>query len=75
MIEVGSKVQLIKDIYDDGEDHHPPGYIGYAGEIVEIKQVHKDRLVVRHTGNPGGFIIYENEWQCIIPNEGISYET
>jgi hypothetical protein len=37
---VGQRVRLISDIYDYGdEDHHPPGYIAMAGEILIVRGI------------------------------------
>ena len=56
-------VQLIKSIYDYGEDHHPPGYIAQAGDIVIVKENRGTVLVVTHEGNPGAFLIYPGEYE------------
>ena len=34
---LGDKVRLLKDIWDDGEDHHPPGYLARKGEVLIVK--------------------------------------
>ncbi len=43
-VSVGDRVRLTKAIYDHGEDHHPPGWLAMADEV----------LVVRHLGSNGG---------------------
>jgi len=60
---VGSRVKLLKSIYDDGEDHHPPGYLAYHGEVLIVKEVRGDVLAVAHEGNPGAFTIYPGEYE------------
>lgn len=61
---VGDKVRLRKSIYDDGEDHHPPGWIAYHGEVLIVKEVRADSLAVAHEGNPGAFTIYPGEYEA-----------
>lgn len=60
---VGGQVRLLKSIYDDGEDHHPPGWIAQAGEVLIVKEVRGDVLAVAHEGNPGAFMIYPGEYE------------
>lgn len=67
------KLHLLKDIYDDGEDHHPPGYVGMAGDIVLVKehrsrsQFFEERYAVYHEGVTDGstFIVFANEVEVI----------
>ena len=60
----GSKLILIRDIYDDGEDHHPPSFLAYTGEVVVVKTVWgSGRLAVAHEGNTGAFSIYPGEYE------------
>ena len=33
----GDKVRLLKNIWDNGEDHHPPGYLAYKGEVLIVR--------------------------------------
>ena len=60
---VGGRVRLLKSIYDDGEDHHPPGWLAQAGEVLIVKAVRGDVLAVAHDGNPGAFTIYPGEYE------------
>lgn len=62
-IKVGDPVILTKSIYDDGEDHHKPGYIGYMDETVYVREIFGTSLVVHHEGNKGGFMIYDGEYK------------
>lgn len=61
---VGGRVRLLKSIYDDGEDHHPPGYLAYHGEVLVVKAIRGDVLAVAHEGNPGAFSIYPGEYEA-----------
>jgi len=53
----GGRVRLLSSIYDDGEDHHQPGYLAHHGEVLIVKEVRGDVLAVAHEGNPGAFTI------------------
>jgi hypothetical protein len=53
------RVRLLKDIYDDGQDHHPPCYVGHKGDIVVIHSV--QTAVVSHDGTGDGFIVHDGE--------------
>jgi hypothetical protein len=64
-IKIGDAVILTKSIYDDGEDHHAPGYIAYMDETVYVKQVHGTSLAVAHEGNTGAFIIRDGEYRKV----------
>lgn len=44
----GDKVRLTADIWDDGEDHHPPGYIAKKGQTVIVRGVNISSLSVSH---------------------------
>ena len=64
----GSSVRLLKDIWDDGEEHHPPGYIARAGELVIVRSVGNigsKSIVVAHEGREGGFVIYRGEFETM----------
>lgn len=38
-MKIGDKVKLLKDIWEDGDDHHPSGYIAKEGEILIVRNV------------------------------------
>ena len=64
----GAKVRLLKSIWDDGEDHHPPGWLAMSGEIVEVRSVGNldgESLVVAHEGRDGGFLIRRGEFELV----------
>lgn len=65
MIVTGDRVRLLTSIYDDGEDHHPPGWIAYHGEVLVVKDVRGDVLAVAHEGNPGAFLIFRGEYEKV----------
>lgn len=65
---VGGRVRLLKDILDDGEDHHPPGFIAIAGEVLIIRRVHdtgarRSISVSREHGNDNSFTVYAGEYE------------
>lgn len=66
-IAKGTKLQVIRDIYDNGEDHHPPGYVSLTGDIVyALRDSTSARVVVSHIeGSSTGFIITRDEFKII----------
>lgn len=49
--EVGQHVRLLADIWDDGQDHHPPGYLARSGEVLIVRAVdtgHEMPLCISH---------------------------
>ena len=36
---IGDKVRLLADIWDDGQDHHPAGYLAHKGEVLIVRAV------------------------------------
>lgn len=71
-VHIGQRAKLTKDIYDDGEDHHPPGYLGLEGDIVEIREIRQRTAdpeaevsyVVAHPEvKEGGFVVQPEEIQ------------
>jgi hypothetical protein len=38
-LQIGDKVRLVKDIWDDGADHHPARLIASAGENVFVDYI------------------------------------
>jgi hypothetical protein len=37
--KIGDRVRLLADIWDDGQDHHPPGYLAHKGEVLIVRSV------------------------------------
>lgn len=33
----GDRVKMKTDVWDDGQDHHPPGYLAHSGEVVNVR--------------------------------------
>lgn len=53
MLRIGDKVRLLADIWDDGQDHHPPGYLAHRGEILFVRAVDEGRefpIGISHEG-------------------------
>lgn len=67
-MKTGDKVKLTEDIWDDGEDHHPPGYVGRKGQTVIVKEIYRGCLDVHHEHITDGssFRIYDGEYTLII---------
>jgi hypothetical protein len=42
-VEVNQRVRLLADIWDDGQDHHPPGYLAHRGEILIVRRIDEGR--------------------------------
>ena len=62
---VGDKVRLIKDIYDDGADYHPPGYCARRDEIVIVRVAREKSLAVSHEDvTDSAFVIYPGEFEA-----------
>lgn len=57
------RVRLLKDIFDDGEDHHPPGFYGRKGDVVVVRVLHA--IGVSHEGREGEFIVRGGEFEPI----------
>jgi len=52
----GDRVRMLKDVWDDGQDHHPPGYVAHKDEIVNVKSNEPGRrfpLSLYHDGRSG----------------------
>ena len=62
-VSVGDSVRLTKGIWDDGEDHHPPGWLAQSGEVLIVKGILGCGLAVAHEGNPGSFLVYHGEFE------------
>ena len=60
---VGSKVRLTKSIWNDGADHHPPGWLGHKGEILVVRGHGKLSLEVSHEHiTDRSFTVYQGEY-------------
>lgn len=55
-------VKTTKGIWDDGEDHHPPGWLAFKGDILVVRKVRENALVVSHPGVlDSAFTVYPEE--------------
>lgn len=43
--QVGQRVRLLKDIWDDGQDHHPACYLAHKGELLIVRKVERGRTL------------------------------
>lgn len=68
MVQVGDKLKVTAGVYDDGEDHHPPGYIALPGDVVFVRDISHggkggERIYVSHEGvTDKMFLIYRHEF-------------
>lgn len=62
---VGGRVRLLKSIYDDGEEHHPPAWLAMKGEILVVRKVHESgALAVSHENvTDRAFALYPGEYE------------
>lgn len=68
------RVRLLIDIYDDGADHHPPGYIARKGEVVIVRTVRA--IGVSHEGVEGReFVVRYGEFESMPPGETAAHPT
>lgn len=37
LFQKGARVILLEDVWDDGQDHHPPGYLARRGEELIVR--------------------------------------
>lgn len=62
--EIGAKVRMLKDIFDDGEDHHPPSYLATAGEILVIRKCYSSCIRVSHEDvTDNWFRVFDGEFE------------
>lgn len=73
-LKIGDKVRLLSSIYDDGEDHHPPGYIADMGDIVVVRNILLGRIAVSHEEIlDNSFLIYPGEYASYCDSDDISH--
>jgi len=59
-----SHVRLLIDIYDDGDDHHPPCSLGRAGEVLIVRTLRKEGIGVSHEGIVDRvFVVFPGEYE------------
>lgn len=71
---VGDKIRLLASIWDDGQDHHPGGWLGKKWDVLFVRKIYSDnRIGVSHEGAAGHFIITTGEYEhtptqpCVAP--------
>lgn len=63
-IKKGDHILLTQSVWDDGEDHHPPGWFGRAGDEVIVVEVRGNSAYVRHEDvTDNSFLIYADEYK------------
>ena len=64
LVEKDTALTLTTSIYDDGEDHHPPGFIARLGDVVyTLSASNTNHVTVSHTPNSlNGFNIARDEF-------------
>jgi len=62
-MKAGDKIKLTTSIFDDGEDHHPPGFLALHGETLVVREVCSGHLAVSHeTVTDRSFRVYPGEY-------------
>jgi len=64
-VQVGNRVKLLKSVWDDGADHHPPGWYAREGEELIVREVEGNgsRIAVSHDGVlDSSFLIFPDEF-------------
>lgn len=66
-MDVGDKVRLIKDIWDDGADHHPAGYLAKTGETLVVRSFAETTgIYVSHEHRlDKSFCVFSHEYELI----------
>lgn len=57
-LKIGDRVRLLADIWDDGQDHHPPGYLAHRGEILIVRAIDSGRefpVGISHKGRTDNY--------------------
>jgi hypothetical protein len=69
VLKVGDKVIALTSVYDDGQDHHPPGYYCYEGDELIVKEIRHGLVIVAHEGREGGFWLEAHEFRALNPKQ------
>lgn len=65
---VGQRLRVVRDVWDDGADCHPPGYVAREGDIVFVKRI--DPFIhVAHAGATGSFWVHSNEVEPVTEDD------
>lgn len=77
-MNVGDKLWLTTDIYDDGSDnHHPPGYVARRGETVVVRKISRGweggwRIHASHEHiTDRTFLLYPGEFLNVVKDERV----
>lgn len=69
-MQVGDRVRLTTSIWDDGEDHHPPGWLAMKGEVLVIRKVGSpimEEIAVSHEDvTDSAFWICRGEYEVVL---------
>ena len=66
---VGDKIRTLTSIWDDGADHHPPGYLANRGEVLVVRKIRERWLCVSHEDiTDSSFCIHPGEWERVPHN-------
>jgi hypothetical protein len=59
----GDQVRLIKGVWDDGEDHHQPGWLAQTGDVLTVAEVHgSGRILAGFRGRDEYFWVLPGEY-------------
>jgi hypothetical protein len=68
-IKINDRVRLLANIWDDGQDHHPPGYLAHKGEILIVRSLdpgHEHPILISHEQvTDQSFRVAENEIEVL----------
>ncbi len=63
-LKIGSRVKLTQNIWDDGEDHHPPGWLAMKDEVLIVRSIGQTCISISHENIlDNSFIAYSNEYE------------
>jgi hypothetical protein len=66
---IGDTIRITKDIYWDGEDCHPPGFIAYKGDTMYVKRLRGFNVMASHSVMESQTILVQQEEYEIV-NDG-----
>lgn len=65
-MKIGDKIRILKDIWDDGQDHHPPCYLAKKDEVLIIRGFGVASIGVSHENVNGKFFwVYMGEYELL----------
>jgi hypothetical protein len=67
--KVNDRVRMLTNIWDDGQDHHPPGYLAHKGEVLIVRSLdpgHEHPILISHEQiTDQSFRVAENEIEVV----------